>query len=299
MTFLLPLLILGGVALASQVLGSPSTVTTKGPGEGGAPPPPPSPPKNLDADFAAGIATLDTPTMQAFLSDVSGWTGADFANGKSLLTEAWKKQDWKLLRAKADDLALYSLRPAPVAEKPAYGPERANLIKLAQTLYDKTRGPTGLEDQTRFAAKAALENVSWFQIMTELTRFLPVLTTTAELTERRQQYRAATEDWLSADPKTHVATAMAIKSTLVMPLNEAQRARVKQAVTLETQRAERLGASPADLAAIASTAMGAGDTGPTTGPVVMPPLPDDGTVPLDVPGLETGPVDLGIPGIGA
>lgn len=299
MTFLIPLLILGGVALASQVLGAPETVTTKGPATPGAPPPAGTPPKNLDADFATGIATLDTPTMQTFLREVSGWKGADFANGKSLLADAWKKQDWKLLRAKADDLALYSIRPAPVSEKPAYGPERANLIKLAQTLYDKTRGPTGLEDLTRFAAKAALENVSWFQIMTELTKFLPALTTEAELAERMQQYRAATEDWLSADPKTHVATAMAIKSTLVMPLSEAQRARVRQAVALETQRAERLGASPADLAAIASTAMGAGETGPVTGPVVMPPLPDDGSVPIDVPGLEAGPVDFGVPGIGA
>jgi hypothetical protein len=227
--------------------------------------------------------------MQTFLSEVSGWSGTDFE--KKILTEGWKSGDWKMLRAKANDLALYSLRPAPVAEKPAYAPERANLIKLAKTLYDKTREPTGIEDKTRFDTKSALENVSWFQIMTDMARFLPTPKSDAELTERRKQFRAAIEDWLSEDPKTHVATAIAIKSTLTMPLNEAQRARVRQAVELETQRAERLGATPADLAAIASTAMGAGET-----PITMPPVPTE-TVPIDVPGLETGPVDFGVPGV--
>lgn len=296
MTFLIPLLLLGGVAIASQIFGGPEqkTTTTPGAAPGAAPPPPP---KDPEKEFARLIATLDTPTMQGFLRDVSGWSGDDFSKGKSAIVEAWKNKDFGKLRSMGDDVALYSMRPAPIVEKDGYGAERANLIQLAQLIYDRTKSVTG-EDRTRYGSKAALENVQWFQIMTDLTKYLPAPKTEAEIVERRNQYRAATKDWLSDDPKAHVDTAMAIKSTLVMPLSEAQRARVQQAVQLETARAERLGASASDLAAIASTAMGAG----STGPVVMPPMPDPDAsgspVAIGVPGLETGPVSMDVPGVG-
>ena len=297
MTFLLPLLLLGGVAIASQIFGGPDQKTPSAPGTPGTPGAAPPPPKDPEKEFARLIATLDTPTMQGFLRDVSGWVGDDFAKGKSAIVEAWKNKDSGKLRSMGDDVALYSMRPAPVVEKDGYGAERANLIQLAQLIYDRTKSATG-EDRTRYGSKAALENVQWFQIMTDLTKYLPAPKTDAEIVERRNQYRAATKDWLSDDPKAHVDTALAIKSTLVMPLSEAQRARVQQAVQLETARAERLGASASDLAAIASTAMGAG----STGPVAMPPMPDPdasgGPVAIDVPGLETGPVSMDVPGVG-
>lgn len=220
----------------------------------------------LDAAFQAALKELESDkalqsAMNLFGQRIGAMTGS-VSELLSTLRANWVK-DASTLNGVSAELGAGALMP--IADETDFGRVRGWTLKVGKLFFDKSvLGGNKKPSLTLYSADAALENSQWLPNAQALVgKMLDVFSamkgSALSDNEKRKVIGDTVIEWLSEDPKVHVNAALQIKPMLLDTTMPAElRAAAKNLVGLETARAKRLGASAADLAAIASTAMDAG-----------------------------------------
>ena len=226
---------------------------------------PPATAASLDAAFNAAIKEIEgdkalQSAMTLFGQRIGSMVGS-VSEMVSTLRAHWVK-DASTLNGVSGELGAGALMP--VADETDFGRVRGWTLKVGKLFYDKSiLAGNKKPSLTLYSADAALENSQWLPnaqaLIGKLIEVVTAMKGSALTNSEKQKMIGDTViEWISEDPKVHVNAALQIKPMLLdatMPSTMATAA--KNLIGLETARAKRLGASAADLAAIASTAMDA------------------------------------------